>query len=217
MPLQFPSNPTTGQTYQSGSTATYSWDGTKWTVVQPTATTVVTARSASFATNAVSASVAGTTITGSVTITGTTSNPTKGTRSRDIITLVDSGNGYCDIIMTYFQTTGGTDGVGDYLFTLPGGYQFDTNFHGTRAVAGNPGANGQIAIIPGSNGFAFETLDYAGMMYAMVWDATRFRILSTGYVTIGTNAGYMNPVGAAWYNMSQANVGFQIAFTFKKL
>ena len=58
MPLIFPSNPTVNQTYQSGSTATYQWDGTKWTVVTPTATTVVTARSASFASTSTSSSFA---------------------------------------------------------------------------------------------------------------------------------------------------------------
>ena len=59
MPLIFPSNPSINQTYQSGSSAQYSWDGTKWTVVQPTSTTVVNARtatSASFSSIAVSAS-----------------------------------------------------------------------------------------------------------------------------------------------------------------
>lgn len=46
MPLNFPSNPTVGQNYSSGSTATYQWDGAKWVVVQPTSTTVVSAISA---------------------------------------------------------------------------------------------------------------------------------------------------------------------------
>ena len=57
MPLIFPTNPTPNQTYQSGSSATYRWNGVYWvTDVAPTAT-VITATSAS---RAVSASFANT-------------------------------------------------------------------------------------------------------------------------------------------------------------
>lgn len=52
MPLIFPSNPTPNQTYQSGSSATYRWNGVYWvTDTAPTAT-VITATSASLSTSA---------------------------------------------------------------------------------------------------------------------------------------------------------------------
>jgi hypothetical protein len=45
MPLIFPSNPTLNQTYQSGSSSTYKWNGTFWSISAPAQTglTVVTA------------------------------------------------------------------------------------------------------------------------------------------------------------------------------
>ena len=52
MALQFPINPTLNQAYQSGSSATYQWNGTYWQTVLPTIQTVVAATSASFAASA---------------------------------------------------------------------------------------------------------------------------------------------------------------------
>jgi hypothetical protein len=53
MPLIFPSNPSTGQTYQSGSSATYVYNGEAWDVQ---AFGIVSVTSASFASLAASAS-----------------------------------------------------------------------------------------------------------------------------------------------------------------
>lgn len=52
MSLIFPANPTLNQTYSSGSSATYTWNGTFWQTTTPPTQTVVTALSASFATSA---------------------------------------------------------------------------------------------------------------------------------------------------------------------
>jgi hypothetical protein len=49
MALQFPSNPTIGQTYQSGSSATYQWVGTYWDIIVPPEITTLLAVSASYA------------------------------------------------------------------------------------------------------------------------------------------------------------------------
>jgi hypothetical protein len=50
--LSFPSNPTQGQLYTSGSSATYEFNGDFWKVVAPSDITVVAAVSSSFATTA---------------------------------------------------------------------------------------------------------------------------------------------------------------------
>lgn len=93
MPLIFPTSPTVNQTYQSGSSATYQWNGSFWALAAPPTATVLTATSASravtasfaltaAASNAASASFASTAsavntlrqnvvITGSLTATGT--------------------------------------------------------------------------------------------------------------------------------------------------
>ena len=60
MALQFPSNPIINQTYQSGSSSTYTWNGTFWQISSPPTQTFVTARTASFATLAANATVAAT-------------------------------------------------------------------------------------------------------------------------------------------------------------
>lgn len=54
--LNFPINPTTGDLYQTGSSATYEFNGSYWTVVTPTTDIRLTANSASFATTSNSAS-----------------------------------------------------------------------------------------------------------------------------------------------------------------
>jgi hypothetical protein len=48
MALSFPLNPTTGQTYQSGSSSTYQWNGTYWATILPPTQIFVTAQTASF-------------------------------------------------------------------------------------------------------------------------------------------------------------------------
>ena len=58
MPLQFPSNPTINQTYSSGSSATYTWNGTYWQTTLPPTQTILVATSASAASFATSASFA---------------------------------------------------------------------------------------------------------------------------------------------------------------
>jgi hypothetical protein len=52
MPLIFPTSSVAGATYQSGSSATYQYDGTKWIVLTPPTTVFASALSASFATTA---------------------------------------------------------------------------------------------------------------------------------------------------------------------
>ena len=49
MPLIFPSNPVVGQTYQSGSSSTYQWNGSYWETIIPPTQVFATAVSASLA------------------------------------------------------------------------------------------------------------------------------------------------------------------------
>jgi hypothetical protein len=50
--LSFPSNPTQGQTYQSGSSSTYLWNGDYWETSLPPTQTVLNAENAAFAVTA---------------------------------------------------------------------------------------------------------------------------------------------------------------------
>ena len=244
MALVFPLNPATNDTYQSGSSAKYLYNGTYWvTDVAPIAT-VITATSASFAINSLSASfaasssvavsssfatsasfattasyaiTAGKLISSAIIIAGSTSNPTKGTTTVDGIILTDDGAGLCTVVMNYYQSTAGSAGSGDYLFSLPGGYQFDTSFHSAYAATGDPGLSGNEAWIPGARGKV--TAGASNLMvsaHAQVWDATRFRILMGSEYLYSSNASVRYPVGSGFFSMGGVGTGFQVSFTFKK-
>lgn len=62
-----------------------------------------------------------------ITITGTTTNPTKGTTSTDRVFWRREGQ-YMYAYYEYTQTGAGSAGSGDYLFLIPGGYSVDTNY-----------------------------------------------------------------------------------------
>ena len=167
---------------------------------------------------AATASRTGFMITESVTIGGTTTAPTKGSsRTIDKIVLADHGNGLCTVIVNYYQTNGGSAGTGDYLFTLPGGYQFDTSVHSSYAVAGDPLMSGVESWIPGSSGMLASAGGLRMNAYAAVWDPTRFRILQGGEAIYSSNASVRVPVGAGLYSLVGTGVGYQMSFTFKKL
>ena len=294
MPLIFPTNPSASQAYQSGSSATYRWNGVYWvTDVAPTATVITAtsasfastgssintlnqsvivsgsftvftgsavelqvldngvrlgnlitdghqvtgslqvtgsitgslfgtasfARSSSFTTTASYAVTAGRTFESAVIISGSTANPVKGTsRTVDRIILVDDGSGLCTVTMNYYQSNAGSAGTGDYLFVLPGGYQFDIAYHSAFAVAGDPNLSGNESWIPGGSGkITSVAANLMAAAYAQVWDATRFRILMGGEMLFGTDARIRTPVGAGFFSLAGTGTGFQMSFTFKKV
>jgi hypothetical protein len=56
---------------------------------------------------------------GAITITGTTSNPVKGTTNTDQYFWRRVGRQNIEVRFEYYQTNAGTDGVGTYLFNVP--------------------------------------------------------------------------------------------------
>jgi hypothetical protein len=68
MPLVFPTSSTIGQTYQSGSSPTYTWDGITWVITQPTSFPTVVA-TGSFVTNVSSSLSASYSLTSSLSQT----------------------------------------------------------------------------------------------------------------------------------------------------
>jgi hypothetical protein len=79
------------------------------------------------------AAVAGT------TIVGTTTNPTFGTTSKNLVNIERRGS-WAKITWTYIQTTAGTAGSGAYYgFKMPSGLTIDTGLLG-NSTAGIPGA-----------------------------------------------------------------------------
>jgi alpha-tubulin suppressor-like RCC1 family protein len=94
MPLNFPTNPSASQTYQSGSSVTYIWNGSYWETTLPTTQTVL---SASFATSAsyVNTLTQTVNITGSLNIQGQllVNGNSVGARRRPVTDIANRGWG----------------------------------------------------------------------------------------------------------------------------
>ncbi len=118
----------------------------------------------------------GETDSGAVTITGTTTNPAKGTTSNDHIIWSRHGK-VAHIRYVYTQTAAGSGsaGSGDYLFAMPTNLTIDTtNIALYTTVVG-------IATIKPTNSFGTSMIYNSSSGYAMVgsvyiYDSTHFRI-----------------------------------------
>ena len=150
-----------------------------------------------------------------VNITGTTSNPTKGSSVLvDSINVIDGGSGWCDLMLNYEQIDFGSAGDGDYLIKLPAGYSFDPTFHRMHAVVGDPTLNNKSAWIPGAQGVIANGI-LMHNVHAMVWDATHFRILVGGEELFSSHPDVRSPWGSGFFTLSDV-LSLQIAFKFKK-
>jgi hypothetical protein len=88
-----------------------------------------------------------------------------------------------EVSITFQYTSGGNAGTGDYLFTLPNSLQFDTTVPIQPVYTANVGANSWALagyIIPTASGM-INNGSVGGQIYPIVYDATRYRILTTTY------------------------------------
>lgn len=142
---------------------------------------------------------------GTMTIGGTTTGPTKGTTSTDKVTWHREGK-FAVITYDYRQTTGGTAGTGDYLWSLPSGLAIDTTYNptytgvfaDTTAMSSRLDATGrQYSNVP-------QSLNIVG---AFPWDSTRVRIaVQSEYSGTGF-------ISSSLANLTSAAYGF--SFTIK--
>ena len=123
---------------------------------------------------------------GAITLTATTTNPTKGTVTTDDISYRQLGTKQWEVVMTYIQSSvsGGINtGSGDYLVTLPNGLSFDTTLPSqpiyTSGVATSTFAHLPY-VIPNCNG-TITNNTVGGQIFPMVYNATKFRILTLTY------------------------------------
>lgn len=86
---------------------------------------------------------------GTITITGVTTNPTKGTVVQDKWWYRRVGDTY-EFRMEYSQSTAGTDGSGQYLFSLPAGLAIDTTKIQSLSTI-DPGVLGSFITRAGAN------------------------------------------------------------------
>lgn len=147
---------------------------------------------------------------GTITIGATTTAPTKGTVSTDVISWGRMGD-HAHVTGEYKQTAAGSSaGTGDYLFTLPNGMSFDTSkvsLYTTVNTTNTPWpaqtSLGSATISQGGTGVGSST----GIGVVLPYSATQFRIGivavtsngSNGYQTgiMGTYLGYFTLTTAA--------------------
>lgn len=142
---------------------------------------------------------------GTMTIGGTITGPTKGTTSTDKVTWHREGK-FAVITYDYRQTTGGTAGTGEYLWSLPSGLAIDTTYNpiytgvfaATDAMSSRLDATGrQYSGVP-------QSLNVVG---AYVYSASQFRIaVQSEYSGTGF-------IGSGLANLTTAAYGF--SFTVK--
>jgi hypothetical protein len=84
-------------------------------------------------------------------------------------------------VLNYGSNTGGSDGNGDYLFTLPAGLQFDltlvTQTQNQLNVGGNTNANLANGIPGSSFVLTSDGVSTNNIVGVVPWDATRYRLI----------------------------------------
>jgi hypothetical protein len=207
MPLVFPSSPVTGQTYRSGSSPTYQFDGRKWATVKPSPQTFELARTASYveAAETIEGRDSGTM---EVTLTATGTWPTKATTREHDYMNWQYVDGFIKVQMalSHVSNTGATDGVGDYLFQLPAGYTWDSTAHPVVDTLIGTDIEDYILVhsmIPGSFGYLLNGT--TGFRYACIlpYTSTRFRVV--GMKNIGTGGVYGRAAGNGNFSYDTAN------------
>jgi hypothetical protein len=148
---------------------------------------------------------------GAITFTATTTSPTKGTTTSDNISYRQLGAKQWEIILTYIQTVAnGVNGSGDYLVTLPNSLSFDTTLPSQQITTTNIGTNTYALmsyIIPSGSGLINnDTL--GGQVYPIVYDATKFRILTTTYGSA------IQCWGSGYYSLGGDDPKIQLTFSF---
>lgn len=154
---------------------------------------------------------------GTITIGATTTPPTKGTTSIDRVQMAKLGDrGY--FIYNYRQTTAGTAGSGNFLFSLPSGISFDSS-----KVQFYTGAISNTAIYPDyaigtanaryANALSAPTQSAVGRGFVVPYNATQFRVYILDETTTGTPSQTGVFIGAAGYNLSSVSMAYTFEFT----
>ena len=131
---------------------------------------------------------------------GTSGAPTIGTAAVNQIYYRSRGAKIWEVSLTLEKGTAGTNGSGDYLFTLPNGLQFDTTLVNQRQWTGDVGGpNNDLLLLglQGSTGGINQSPSVSPILQPVIWSATQYRLvtfLSSQY----------RPWGEGWFDMSIA-------------
>jgi hypothetical protein len=146
-----------------------------------------------------------------ITIGAVTTAPTKGTIVIDYVRYRNIGGKEYEVEYNFLQSSAGTTGAGDYLFTLPASLQFDFTVPGLKAYTDIAGYNGMKNRIASSQGDLLVT-NFHSSTIAIPYDATRFRIMNNHW---GDNSWLMH--SPSNYAISDGSYGMKMTFRFKAL
>ena len=136
-----------------------------------------------------------------------TTAPTRGTTATDWLGYARVGDS-ARIIGQFRQTAAGSNGSGDYLFSLPFGLQFDLSKVATYQT--NQGTGSDLGAVGlGSAGYGNTNTTVTG--YVIPWDATRFRLYGNQAISGGTGA-FIGFYGSAYFGFAQSNQVFKYDF-----
>jgi hypothetical protein len=147
-----------------------------------------------------------------ITIGAVTTPPTKATtKQNDYIQYRDLPNNEVEVRMLYSATSGAgaADGTGNYLWTLPNSYQFDTTVYEvyTGASVDLSGRYSLFGVVCGT----FNSLDtYSSQVLVVPYNSTQFRVL-----TCGTNYP-KDYIGSGRFPLGNNNIVQALNFKFFK-
>jgi hypothetical protein len=158
--------------------------------------------------------ISGWTSAGTIVFGGTTTSPTASANATlNNISYHQIGPNQWEVQLVYQAgTTPGTNGFGDYLFTLPNSLQFDTTLPFQPVYQSNVGANNWTLAnysIPASG--LITTGIVGGQVYPVIWNSTRYRILTTTY------GDAIRCWGSAYYQLALTTVAINMKFQFTSL
>lgn len=160
------------------------------------------------------ASVPGWTSAGSISFGATTTSPTVGTTSENNMSYRQLGAKEWEVAMS-FNTSGGTAGSGDYLFTLPNSLEFDLDLAWQNVYTANVGTSTAHFFryaIPTSFGYwatASGSLNSTNL-FIVPYSSTKFRII---FYIHGSG---IAPWGSGWVALTSGQGGtINFRFTSK--
>lgn len=136
---------------------------------------------------------------GPITITGVTTNPTKGTTTSDHFWYRRVGQNLEGRI-EFKQTGAGTAGSGDYLYLLPGGVVADTT-----KITGNttPYGSGSVPFLESNIGTSWTALlSVVGAGPVSLYDSTHVRLV------VLNSAGGAGSTGSAFFPLSTVTLSY---------
>lgn len=153
-----------------------------------------------------------TTVTESLTIGATTSAPTKATTTdQDFITIIDDGSGWCNVELSYYasNTSGAAAGIGTYLYSLPGSYEFNTTTHPLNTQTTSMAGAGEINKAIGAVGIVSQDNHTSFTNFVIPHSATQFKIMANSPTSL-------NYAGSSYYTITVNNTQLRLSFRFKK-